>query len=924
MSSGSEELTAALLAWDGGEASALALRERVRACEALRIGKDAPPGARGLAKAVEMYKASERSPRSLVGWLLKDKNEVDAKIFAPLLGDEAMGQWPFGDPMALPESDIVAWSDVMTRLRPLVDARIRRFIGVGFQIRRRQSWPASCRAWAALALADDPLRDQMRRLWSLCYPQIGQSWPKSSLSPTGSRLGKDSAHLLRHTLFLGACWRSIGGDPGVAGLSGKALASMPLPPDDADRSVVLMALTELLPRERAEMEAPLAKRAKELGAEELSEAATRDMLDVLGSGPAYDALRATLIRPRWKPARVDALWEWLNTAAWLKERGDEAAITAMMAEAGEASLALGWRIGAQTPEQPVEELVSRLGSLLYADRLAIVPVRKRATLLAETRLLMQNEDVRPLPWTAIVNVAQQDAPSSRPALTGSVEAVGEPSLCVLLAELQLTSRTLMRDVVLDAQNVLRIGGIQDGFIAGQVAVQAERILRELPTPSEQVRFLWNLLQQDPPYRTFAELDLVLRTEMRMPDEPPPPHDPLHAMVSAVSILDQRRDENAEIQVIASAFADLVSCTRVLLGGDERVGSALDALAHALEAAVETDTDPLDDESWFARFENVVLGGEPRGGLVGWAWWLANSAPGTDKEELIQTKRALTIRGLSRLRAAVQVVRSGRPGVTADQHEELVAAGQALHDQIGPLGWPETRLVNSLLQRLVQRSLDALAQGRRSRAAVKELDLVLERGEEAELSALIRDPDRMELMPLEELRRIHQNLLGQLRFSDAEYLRRSVASRVRLPNRITHMMPLYGAVAGGTFLVLDVADSWLQLVPDEAWGRYTATLLLALGGSYALLFNDLSPRVGTRKTSQLQRSLLLISRTLPTFLEAAAVSVTVSALAMATLGQLTWSLHGFLLLALWSALSLFLGVFIGLISQGQSATANSDR
>jgi hypothetical protein len=933
VSSESEDLAARLLAWDGQGESARTLRREVQ--QLAQAGQTARPqgevpGVRGLAKALELYRSPGRSPRTLGAWLLKDKNAQDAQVFAPLLGDEAMGSWPFWEPLALSEPETVLWSEVLEKLRPAVDEHMRRFVGVGFQVRRRQTWPASCRAWAALALRDEVLRDKLARLWQLSYPQIGASWPKNGLAAASERLGPNSAHILRHALFLSCAWRAMGGDPLVAGIDGTKLASMPLPPDDADRSVVLASLTELLRSgdpavaDRAAMEPLLVKRAKETGSEELSEVAFRELLSVLGSGPARDALRAALVRPRWKPARVDALWEWLNTAAWFQERGDEEAVAQMLAEAGEAKEALLWRLGRTSPDSPVDELIARLAQLLDADRLAVVPLRRRAVLLAETRLLMAADDIKPLPWTSIVNVAQVGHPHARHALRGSVEEVGEPSLCVLLAELSLTSRTLMRDVVLDPANVLRVGGIQDGFIAGQVAVQTGRILRELDSTSDKVRFLWNLLQQDPPFRTFAELGLVLRTEFVLTDDGRPSRpvqdNPLRAMVQAVSTLDQRRDEGADIQTIAQAFADLVSATQSLLGGDERVGSALDALAHALEAAVEQEADLLDDPHWFARFENVVLGTEPRGGLVGWAWWLADRNPADD---LLHQKRAMTVKGLSRLRAAVQVVRSARPGVTNEQHEELSAAASALHDQIGPLGWPETKLVDSLLTRLQQRSQDALAQGRRSRAAVKNLNVLLERADEVALSALIRDPEQMELMPVEELRRIHRDLLGQLRFSDAEYLRRAAASRIRLPDRVSHMMPLFGAVAGGTFLVLDVADSWLSLVPQEAWGRYAATMAMALGASYSLLLNDLSPRINTGAATPLKRARILVFRTLPTFLQAAAVSVMVSALAMATLGALTPTLAGMLSLALWSSLALFLGVFIGLISQGQSAT-NTDR
>lgn len=925
-------LAARLIAWDRSPAAAEALRAEVRAHPDVRIRGTPPLGVRALAKAVELYRSADRGPKALGAWLLKDRNADEAAAFAPLIGDPAMGAWPFDEPFGLPEPDVVAWAGILRVLRPVVDPRIRRFLGVSFQVRRRQTWPAACRAWAALALDDAELRDALAKLWAACFGPLSSGkvtrWPKTGLAQAQ---GHHGAHLARHTLFLGACWRSVGGDPALAGMDPERLAGMPLPADDADRSVVLAALTELTdgsPDVGQAIGPLLVGRVAELGSDELSEAAFRELYARMPEGAPRDAVRKGLLEPRWTPARADTLWEWLNTARFFHQRGDADAVARMHAVAGEAEQALRWRIGDGLPIEPVEGLVAalieRLGRLLDPDRLAVVPVRRRAALLAETRLLMQTDDIQALPWPSLVRGAHPASGSE--TLSGTVAEVGEPSLCVLLAERALTSRTLMRDVVLDPANVLRIGNIQDGFVAGQVAVQAERILRELPGPSDQVRFLWNLLQRDPPYKTFSELALVLRTEVAVPGSEPTEAavHPLRPMVLAVSALDQRRDEGAGVEVIAHAFAELVSSTCALLGEDQ-AGTALDGLAQDLLAAIEHQGDALDDPTWFARLQRVVLGNDaqvggrpaagsgPHGGLVSWAWWLTDNAPELAK---LDQKRALTVKALSRLGAAARMVLSARPGVTAEHHEELCAASAALQDQIGPLGWPETLLVDALMQRLRAGSQEALAEGRRSRAAVEAVNRVLERGDEKALAMIIRDPDQLRLMPVVELRRIHSELLGQLRFADAEYLRRAVADRLRLPSRVAHLMPLFGAMAAGVFLVLDLGDAWLALVEKRAWPQYTVTVVFALAASYGLLLNDLAPRVAAGTGL---RWLKLAMRALPTFLHAWTVSVAVSLLAMATLGLVHETVDGLLSLLLWSALALFLGVFIGLISQGQSAT-----
>lgn len=919
-------LGARLAAWDGDVAEAMALREEVSRQERLRLGKDASPELRGLAKATEFYLSTSRSPRALATWLSRSANAEAARVFRPLLGDPGMGDWPHDAPFVMSEADLVTWCRIFWELPPVVDDRVRRLIGVAFQIRRRQTWPEACRAWAHLALHDDELRERLGRLWATCFPEPIQGWPKTGLSSARRILfdgGTKAVHLIRHTLFLGCCWRAVGGDPEVAGVEPELIAAMPLPRDDADRSVIVMALTELLGAHLSAMEGPLVARSREIGAEELTEAAFRGLHDALPDGPARDAVREALLEPRWKPGRVDALWEWLNTAAWFQEAGDDDAVARMRASAEGAAEALSLKLG-EVPDAVVSEvLVDRLHRLLDRDRLAVTPKPELAANLAELRLWMHLPAAQKLPWGSLVRLAIDD--SRLGMLEGPVSEVAEPSLCGLLAERRLTSRTLMRDVELSKGHVLDLGALQDGFIAGQVAVQTERILREATQDSDKVRFLWQLLQQDPPFKTFQELALVLRTDFTLPTEAPPdePVDetPLHAMVKAVSTLDQHRDEGSGIEEIARAFADLVRCTKAILGSDDRGASALDALANAFLAAVEQTSDPLMDPAWFARLENVVMGSDQRGGLVGWGWWLAE--PEDTSGAVLAERRRGTDRALARLRTAVSMVRSVQPTVTVDQHDELVNAAESLTQQVGTLGWPEKRLMDTLLRRLIVRSDEALARGRRSAAAVKQLHRLLEASDDPGLLAMVNDREQLELLPLEEIRRMHRNWLGQLQFRQAAHLRRAVDGRFELPSRSSYLMPLFAAVGGGTFLVLDVGGEWLGLVDQGAWVRYAATVTLALSASFWLLLSDLGTRVRETNLSRQNRYVQLAIRALPTFLQAAAVSVVVSAIAMATLDRLTFDGLGLSKLVLWSSLALFLGVFIGLILQGQSATRNRE-
>lgn len=925
-----------LAAWDGSEEQAEALRAAVYEASPIRLQGKPKPGDRALAKVGDLYANERKSPDKLGRWLTNPKNASELPYVAPLIGDRAMGTWPFQDPMDIPEAEARLWLSVLASTHVVVDDAVRRFLRVMLQVRRRETWTMAAEAFAVTALRDEPLREQLGALWRACWPKgLPKKWPTKhggGLSAQVAAGGRERAHLPRHTLVLACAWLAAGGDPElVPTLSAERLVGMKLPGHDADRSVVVRGFDVLLdgPAEmRAAVVAGLPKRVKELGGDVMTEETFRDVLehmraDVEAEATLATAIRKQLIKARWKPGRLDALWSWLDTAGWFRERGDEEAVAAMTADAGGAALALELRLGT-APAPDIDGLSERLRLLLDEDRLLVMGQGQRATLLAETRAILAMEAFAHVNWPAVVRLS---GGSSHPPMDGAIGEVGQASLGVILSHQKVTSRTMMRGTELSRDAVLRIADINDGFVATQVAVHGERLLRQIAADTaqsqegtaaseEQVRFLWQLLARNPPARTFEELDLVLRRDFVFGlegegEDVGYSSGPLHSVVKSISKLDDLRDAGGSLAETADAFAVLVRDTQELLAevGDDM--PPLVQLAEDLENAAD-HADAVFEADWWTRLEKVALGTKGVGGLVDWAFWLQRPS---ERKDTLKARRLGVEKALRRLHSALDVVREARPSVTVEQYDEVVAATASIAPALGPLGWPEQRIVDGLMAALEAGCLDALDEGRKSRAVVEATRSMLEREDEPGLIELTGDSERLQLLPVGLLRDLHEFFLKHLLFKEARLLRAAVAERVPLPSPMSWMMPLYGAVAGGTFLVLDVGDAWLDLVKDKAWWRYGSTIAVTFVASFWLLLGS----SGTVSTgSRLGRFLRHCIRVFPPFIIALSVSVAVSAIAMATLGRFDQP-DSALLLLMWSALSLFLGVFVGLIVQGQGVT-----
>jgi hypothetical protein len=932
----------ALATWDGSTAGAESLRAAVKAIREVPHRRLTDNAERALGLAVRACRKSDPAAvtreEGLEWWL------------GPFIGDPALGSWPFDDALGIDDEEAITWLPLVAHCA-IVTESVRTFVRIMFRTRRRDTWVPAARAAAMLALRDAEIAAWLKALWVASFPAglDGGSPSPEDLVPDIGVLGIDKGdrvHVRRHVLFAASVWLSAGGDAQhFPGLSVQTLAGLPLEPDDSDASVVLRAFIDLLGGQatRPVLLPLLPDRLGHACTGEMSEAALRDLADVLrqfhgdaAAEAAFSVSRTTLLAPRWLAAkhakRVDALWSWLDTAAWCRRNDDRSGLEEMARAATGLPAALQARLddGAAPAEDydPVADLVEHLQAILSSHVWATTLDEQRATLVVETLLSLRRVDLAELPWGDILGRAMERIKGvSTPPLDGALGKVGAASLALLLAGRNYSPAVLLRDRQFDQATVLALAVSGDRFISRQLAIQVDRLLRRAGSIG-QLRLLWNLLQADPPGETFKQIKLTLRGSGTG----------LHGIVGEVTALDALRDRGAPAKDVADQYCVL---TRQALEWLHIPAGVTGGLAQAGEVAIDvtacleqipsglrevvraTDEGAAMSGEWLRSLELLLLGDDAdnheqrrRYGLKEWLTWLGTPVP------------ALAA-SWAEFRSVADTVRSLDPAVPLSVCDRLAAALDALNASIRHAAWPEVLLVRHALDaaRCWHRAL--LVRARSSWRASEEVRGLMDRGDEHGLTERLSgtgrglEPTIALVLPAEDLRAVHRYLLRHLRFREASRLRREAHGRVRLPASVMHLAPLLATVMAGPLLILDMGTAWNDIVGGHP-RQYATTVCLALAVSLALLFYDLAGRggMGTASTrrGRLASAAAMLLRVLQPFGLAFVLAFLVSALVLWTLsGTSTAPAGGYWAqVVLWSCLSLFLGIVVQLVLQGRGA------
>lgn len=896
----------ALAAWDGTPEQARSLRARVRGLNA--IAAKAPDlRHRALRKAVSCYE--RQSPSNLLRFIDKQEADEIGRLLSPLLGDPAMGPWLHtAGYQRCGEREGREYLALIADTRCVVDEELQRFALAFFRVRRRATWMVAARAIAKMALRTPTLEQTVADLWVRVFPDglperwkpIGEVVPKS--------LGTDRTHLGRHVLYLGCAWLAAGGDASVTpGLDVSALAQRPFPKrafQDSDKSLVLDALALFMHRD--DVTTALASRVAEVGADPQADR----VLESLAETPETPAelrraVLGRLAKPRWRDAqggrRREGAWSWVRAYHWMRTHAPIPA-QQMLRDETELSVALGAVGGG---EFSVEDTCEAL-RILLCD-----PVRDTSTddvlltAYVNAFAMLGADALAEMSWPSLLEraIGHRDV---RPLLRGTVRNVGVVNLAVLLALRGVRVDSVLRDCAaleLDGDGgvdiALSLAACDDGAVARHAAVQLERLLRRpiedtevTPAVGErraQLNLLWRVLRVDPPATLFAQLTLMLRSPIALDEPDLYQSTELHTLVEAVAHGDAVRHAPDKL----GAALDTLAALALDYGEFDATEDPGFAVIRDLAAA----TSHAFDEEQFIGVVRSVIGDRSRG-LVRWRRWLGHEG---DDEDLLER--------VERLDDALTAVRDCLPSLDEPTHTEFLRAADALVAATGGLASAERALFDALVDQMRTWANDQLAAGRRAVEVRRQLAHALDVADEDTCKALACDPERLSLLRSDDKRELNRFLQQHLLLAEARQVQDPAVNRsdVAFRSNGEFLRPLVLGAAAGVFFALDVGDPWLSLADAGDYTRLWATVVLGFAASFGLMSWDVGRKM------QPPRWQAPPQRLLHPFGAATGAALLASVLVATSAGVIDFeTTMGWAKLALWTSLSLFLGVFLHLI------------
>ena len=882
-------LLAAVQTWDRSPSSADQLRAfAAQMALDATAGKAAPGDEQVLADLVKAYPAKDPATPAPASPITLSKAERCGKLLAPFLGDPKLGTWPYEDPFGLDDALAARWLRVLAP-SAVVDDRARTLVTVLFGTRIRSVWVPAAEALGAFALRDEPSRAQLQALWAQSFPGgLKPGWPGGRIWGGQAVDGVDGTtmgHRARHVLAAAAAF--VGGGGKLEGFTVEAVLKGAAPSGASDGSAFLITVRILLERGAVEPVQMWLKKHLPATPDDQAEDELREIVELLGDRESAAAVEAQLVAPKWKKRNgaeaADALWSWLATAVWMAARRRD--LAGLHSMAGVAARALAMRLGEEVPEveaDPAAALAETIRALRDPIVWTTATAMRKAVLLVEARCLMERPDLAKVSLDAVMR--RSGAP---PGWSGTVGEAGLAALPLLLSRQEIRPPAmLLRSVALEKPAVLELARDRNGFVAKQVAVQVERLLRGTDDVGK-VTLLWSLLLADPQDEVFAELEDVLRGDGT----------PLHALVAALRALDGARDKPGT--KILDAYHAAVERHRPFLAGT--VGgkglALLCEVEHRLALGVER-TAALPERVRALRI--TVLGPDNRSGLAGWRDWLGCPVSAGTAEALAAYEDAVI--------AAVSALQT--PGAHEPPHlEALSTCWQGLDARLSQFVWPHELLIDRASY--VPDALIGQLRVRRSAGvkAMAELGQHLGAHEEAHVLRLMRDHSALIAAGDPELLlRLRRFLLGQLLFREANQL------QVLAPDERTQMWPflspLLPALGSGVFLLLGSAGNEIDAVvspPADGFGLWPwAGLMVASGvGSCFALASALNM---PRFTSAYGRLLVAFGATWG--VAAAAAAVLLGALWFTGVHEQAFILQWLL----WSSLSQFLGLFLSLVVQ----------
>ena len=522
----------------------------------------------------------------------------------------------------------------------------------------------------------------------------------------------------------------------------------------------------------------------------------------------------------------------------------------------------------------------------------------------------------------------------------------------------------------DEQTVVALTQAHHQGVTNQVAVQAERILRAYHgKPDAQIRFLWRLLEKDPLDEVFKEIKSDLRKGGRQ--------NSLVDILKALERMDQSRTNSGEMNCTERMKRYLEEYELLVVAVQNHLNCFADSTPGVLQERFTTNlnhmrrikTDLETSNSGRARIARLVQGLEDVSiSLSDWFAWVDDDKR---REALSHSGRQLK-QAIAALPVSISRLTPELLATATSQHKTMLA-------ELVDAPWPEREGLCCVLEEighwLNRLNLDLEEQD----ALATKVEKWLEDKNIAALNNALQADDendafpniagqsiekqkvRLSILPTATLSRLNDFWQERLDFKRARKLRCILdrqydaqmkeqskeaqptvipkSERIRLVSKIGYLSPLMVGIPVGTLLVLDFGSVWNEVIDKnwQLWSVVAVSLLLSfmtlLGSLIRRTAEDMRDSGATLwYFNMIRRAFggvfiwIWLGAIVTSFLIVLSLMGTEATENISTMAEVPlfvellfnpeylWPLIKQVLL--WSGLSLFLGIFLGLIAQGR--------
>jgi hypothetical protein len=830
--------------------------------------------------------------------------------------------------------DKIGYNDALALFDPLAkyanDVSIAKtFILHFFMSRKREIWIPAARALVSLAMRDEGTRVTIEENWKKYFP--------AGLKSDLLKMIQGDAHWKRHIFFAVTLYIARTGNwHCFNGYNFSLLPELGFLLNDEDESwtsVQLLSYSELWsqPDARECIRKSLINGVDKLKKSFLVDDSIKKLYESIevtgGKGSELTmALREMLLvktfldEDRNIDYLVEALWSWLSNVAFLSARKE----VDPLEEIRGCEEMLNWSIRLDlgnlelfTFNEIRKRFIDNLTILLNRDQWVTHGRLFQTQCLLELILISRKTMISEFELGPFLRIASKTSGDSFSRYTWKARDGIFFFLAGHFDNSKIIPRIFFHGINHDLTTICHLSHVPNDMVSNHIAVQIETVMREKQSAGDIIKFMWQLLKSDPQPKVYIEL-------LKLIDRKNTLYDVINSFREIDALRDKNKDGTFDLKMYIDKYHELICKLLILIKEDEHSASNQvrqeSQNINELLLAIDNILLKLKEYTGEENIEMII----PR---------LEQLIGGEDQPKFIEWMKKVGLGILSVNKNWSNFVRRFKGIQTSAYidtltHEKFLESLLLLRQSLESITWLELTIIEKFFERFKtfadelrshyeesKKNDELIAQWIKTNKLNKvesEVNKFLDNRSYGNTEPSSHCKTTITLLSVPSIDLLHEYLLNNFMFGLAEKFRKDdrIKSRVNLRSFWKFIAPLLFGIMAGPFFILDFGMEWNAILIK---GREPAMLLIV---GVSLLVSALF--LGSRFFKKINRK-----RFMRMFLILFLVSFGVSCLVLLSIpgSAARWSsgieINFFRQALLWGSLSLFFGIFFGMIISNQN-------